>query len=83
MMSGFMGLVEAVCSVALKLGASVESVREWVCRFEIDAGARAGVASVERERVLSLERENCELRGANEVSASALVGAGLDGQSRP
>ena len=39
MMSGFMGLAEAICSVALKLGLSAESVREWVCRREIDTGA--------------------------------------------
>ena len=75
---------EAICSVALKLGPSAESVRKWVCRCEIDAGARAGVTSVERERLKSLERENRELRRANEIlaAASALVGAELDGQSR-
>ena len=60
-MRGFMGLAEAICSVAEKLGPFVESVHKWVHRFEVDNGARPGVISVERERVLDLECENCEL----------------------
>ena len=75
---------EAICSVAEKLGPSVESVRKWVHRFEIDNGARPGVTSVERERLKDLERENRELRRANEIlkAASAFFGAELDRQSR-
>ncbi len=41
-MSGFTGLTDAICSVALKLGLSAESVRKWVHRFEIDNGACGG-----------------------------------------
>ena len=83
-MRGFTGLADAICSVAEKLGPSVESVRVWVHRFEVDNGARPGVTSVERERLKDLERENRELRRANEIlaAASALVGVELDGQSR-
>jgi len=75
---------EAVCSVADKLGPSAESVRKWVRRAEIDAGCQPGVATEERERVKVLERENRELRRANEIlkAASAFFGAELDRQYR-
>ncbi len=74
---------EAICSVAAKLGPSAESVRKWVRRFEVDAGSREGVTSAERARVKELERENRELRRANEIlkAASAFFGAELDRQS--
>ena len=67
---------EAVCSVAEKLGASAESVRNQVRRAEIDGGAGPGVTTPERKRVEDLERERCGLRRANEIlkAASALVG---------
>ena len=75
---------EAICSVADKLGPSAESVRKWVRRAEIDGGARPGVTTAERERIADLERENRELRRANEIlrAASAFFGAELDRQSR-
>ena len=76
---------EAICSVAEKLGPSAESVRKWVRRAEIDGGARPGVTTAERKRIKDLERENRELRRANEIlkAASAFFGAELDRQSRP
>ena len=75
---------EAICSVAEKLGPSAESVRKWVRRAEIDGGARSGVTTAERARIKDLERENRELRRANEIlkAASAFFGAELDRQSR-
>ena len=75
---------EAICSVAHKLGPSAESVRKWVRRAEIDAGARGGVTTAERERIKVLEREVRELRRANEIlkAASAFFGAELDRQSQ-
>ena len=75
---------EAICSVADKLGPSAESVRKWVRRAEIDGGARPGVTTAERARITDLERENRELRRANEIlkAASAFFGAELDRQSR-
>jgi len=71
---------EAICSVAEKLGPTPETVRKWVRRDEIDNGARPGVTTVERERIKELERENRELRRANEIlkAASAFFARELD-----
>lgn len=75
---------EAICSVAEKLGPTAETVRKWVRRVEIDEGQRPGVTTDERERLKQLERENRELRRANEIlkSASAFFAAELDGRPR-
>lgn len=71
---------EAICSVAEKLGPTPETVRGWVRRDEIDNGARPGVTTVEREQIKVLERENRELRRANEIlkAASAFFARELD-----
>jgi transposase len=71
---------EAMCSVAEKLGPTPETVRGWVRRDEIDNGARPGVTTVEREQIKVLERENRELRRANEIlkAASAFFARELD-----
>jgi len=55
-----------------------------VRRHEIDYGKRPGLSSDERERLKELERENRELRRANEIlkSASVFFAAELDGQKR-
>jgi transposase len=57
-------------------------VREWVRRAEIDGGVRPGVTTVEAERIRQLERENRELRRANEIlkAASAFFARELDPQ---
>ncbi len=75
---------EAICSVAGKLGPTPETVRKWVQRVEIDEGRKPGLTSDERERMKVLERENRELRRANEIlkSASSFFAAELDGRSR-
>lgn len=75
---------EAICSIAEKLGPTPETVRKWVRRVEIDEGQRPGLTTDERERLKSLERENRELRRANEIlkSASAFFAAELDGRQR-
>lgn len=75
---------EAICSMAEKLGPTPETVRKWVRRVEIDEGHRAGVTTDERERLKVLERENRELRRANEIlkTASAFFAAELDGPRR-
>ncbi len=72
---------EAICSVAEKLGPTAETVRKWVRRVEIDEGRRPGLTTDERERLKALERENRELRRANEIlkAASAFFAAELDG----
>jgi len=74
----------AITSIANKLGVSSETVRKWVRRAEIDDGSRPGLSTEERERLKVLERENRELRRANEIlkSAAAFFGAELDRQPR-
>jgi len=62
---------EAIRSIAGKLGCSDEALRKWVRRAETDTGKRAGVTSYERERLKQLERENFELRRANEILRKA------------
>jgi transposase len=70
----------AICSIAAKLDASPETVRHWVRRAEVDDGRRPGVTTEERERIRQLERENRELRRANEIlkAASAFFARELD-----
>jgi transposase len=70
----------AITGVARKLGVSPETLRNWVRQAEIDGGTRAGTTTSDRERIVALERENRELRRANEIlkSAAAFFGAELD-----
>lgn len=75
---------EAICSVAEMLGPTAETVRKWVRRADIDEGKRPGVTTDERERLKQLERENFELRRANEIlrSASLFFATELDGRRK-
>ncbi|WP_419923344.1 transposase [Candidatus Poriferisodalis sp.] len=75
---------EPISSVADKLGPTPETVRKWVRRCEVDEGRRPGLTSDERERLKRVERENRELRRANEIlkSASVFFAAELDGRTR-
>ncbi len=57
----------AIESIAPKIGCVPQTLNEWVRRHEIDSGVRDGVSSEEREHVKALERENKELRRANEI----------------
>lgn len=61
----------ALVSIAGKLGCTPETLRSWVRRFERDQGMRNGVTSSERERLKALERENRELKRANEILRKA------------
>ena len=74
---------KAIESIAEKLGVNHETLRLWVRRAEVDGGQRPGVTTEERARIEELERENRELRRANEIlkAASAFFGAELDRQS--
>ena len=77
---------ETIRSIAQKIGCSGETLRHWVRRAERDQGLRAGPATDERERIRALERENRELRQANEIlrKASAYFAqAELDRRSKP
>jgi transposase-like protein len=70
----------AIQSVAGKLGMTPETLRKWLRHDEIDHHQRPGVTSSERERIRELERENRELRRANEIlkAASAFFARELD-----
>ena len=57
----------AVVSIAAKIGCSPHTLHEWVKKVEVDTGVRDGVTTEERERIKALERENKELRRANEI----------------
>lgn len=54
-------------SIAPKIGCVPQTLNEWVRKHEVDTGTRDGVTSAERDRVKELERENRELRRANEI----------------
>lgn len=71
-----------VSRVAQQLGIGYESLRNWVRQAEIDHGRRPGATTEEQRRIAELERENRELRRANEIlkSAAAFFGAELDGR---
>jgi len=57
----------AIESIAPKIGCVPQTLLEWVKRAQVDAGARQGVTTAERERIKDLEREVKELRRANEI----------------
>jgi transposase len=61
----------AISSVAAKIGCSGEALRNWVRQAERDQGLRDGMTSETRERLRALERENRELRQANEILRKA------------
>jgi transposase-like protein len=61
----------AVESIAAKIGCSAQTLLTWVKRDEVDSGRREGVTTSERERIKELERENRELRPANDILRTA------------
>lgn len=61
----------AVESIAPKIGCVPQTLLEWVKKSEIDAGQRDGLTTDERDRLKKLERENKELRRANEILKTA------------
>src|SRR5579863_3012292 len=61
----------AIESIAGKIGCTPEALRRWVRQAERDAGLRAGLSTSERERLQALERENRELKRANEILRKA------------
>ena len=70
----------AVTRVARQLGIGPESLRNWVKQADIDNGKRPGVPTEQQRRIAELERENRELRRANEIlkAASAFFARELD-----
>jgi len=76
----------ATQSIAAKIGCSGETLRNWVRQSERDQGVRPGQTTDEHERIKVLERENRELRQANEIlrkASACFAMAKLDRRSRP
>ena len=61
----------AISSIAAKIGCAAQTLHTWVARAERNQGLRAGPTTDERERMKQLERENRELRQANEILRKA------------
>ena len=61
----------AMRSIAPKIGCSAETLRNWVRAMERDTGQRPGLTTEERQRLKALERENRELKRANEILRKA------------
>jgi transposase-like protein len=61
----------ALVSIAGKIGCSAHTLNEWVKKAEVDSGKRAGVSTELVERLKAVERENRELRQANEILRKA------------
>jgi transposase len=61
----------AISSIAPKVGCTCETLRRWVRQSERDEGLRAGLTTSEQERLKQLERENRELKRANEILRQA------------
>jgi len=61
----------ALRRVGRQLGINPETLRNWVSQAEIDGGQRAGTSSDDAARIAALERENRELRRANEILKTA------------
>jgi transposase len=61
----------AITSVAAKIGCTAQTLSEWIKRTDVDAGRRAGLPTDAAARLKALERENRELRQANEILRKA------------
>ena len=75
-----------IMSIAAKIGCTAQTLNEWVKKAEIDAGGRGGVPTETAAKLKALERENRELRQANEIlrKASAYFAqAELDRRFKP
>jgi transposase len=75
----------AILSISSKIGCAPQTLNEWVKKAEVDRGARTGVTTEMAEKMKALERENRELKQANEIlrKASAYFAqAELDRRSR-
>ena len=76
----------AIESIAPKIGCVPQTLNEWVKRHQIDTGAREGITTSELQRLKELERENKELRKANEIlklASAFFAQAELDRRLKP
>lgn len=62
---------QAVMSIAAKIGCTPQTLSDWVKKADVDSGRRAGVPTELAEKMKALERENRELRQANEILRKA------------
>ena len=62
---------QAVLSISSKIGCAPQTLNDWVNKAQVDSGKRAGVPSEMAEKTRALERENRELRQANEILRKA------------
>lgn len=62
---------QAVVSIAAKIGCTPQTLNEWVKKAEVDSGRRAGIPTEMADKMKALERENRELRQANEILRKA------------
>ena len=84
--SDYPSLWAAIESIAPKIGCVPQTLNEWVKRVEVDTGLRDGVTTAEAQRVKELERENKELRRANEIlklASAFFASAELDRRCKP
>ena len=75
----------AIKSIATKMGCTAETLRSWVNKMEVDSGAKPGVTGDQSKRMKALERENRELKRANEIlkkAAAFFAQAELDRKPR-
>ena len=70
----------SIARVGERLGINTETLRNWVQKAEVDSGERPGTTTEDKRRITELERENRELRRANEIlkAASAYFARELD-----
>jgi transposase len=70
----------SIARVGHRLGINTETLRNWVNKAEVDSGERPGTTTGDKKRIAELERENRELRRANEIlkAASAYFARELD-----
>ena len=61
----------AIVSIAAKIGCTAQTLHNWIAQAERDQGVRGGATTDDRERMKALERENRELRQANEILRKA------------
>jgi len=64
---------QAVVSIAAKIGCSPNTLHDWAKKAEVESGKRAGIPSELADRMKALERENRELRQANEILRKAIA----------
>ena len=67
----YTSLWAAIESIAPKIGCVPQTLLEWVKRADVDAGTRPGTTTAEAQRIKDLERENKELRRANDILRTA------------